>query len=156
MAHPHLLTRALGPDAARDGAFACYVHKGAAEFAILGRLNQAAKLRRQCLLPVTNPQHRHAKGEYSIRCARAFAFGHAGRPARQNNAARRKGADAFFGRVIEGPNFAINAGFPHAAGNQLRHLATEIEDQHMIVPGGEVVRFRGHVGLHHKPRLRAS
>ena len=46
MAHPHLLTRALGPDAARDGAFIRHLHKGAAEFAVIGRLNQAAKLRR--------------------------------------------------------------------------------------------------------------
>ena len=64
------------------------------------------------------------------------ALVHAGRPAGQDDAARREGADARLGGVAEGPDLAIDAGFAQAARDQLRHLAAEVEDQHVVVPGG--------------------
>ena len=66
-------------------------------------------------------------------------------------AARREGADA---RGIGGerPDLAINAALAQAAGDQLRHLAAEIEDQDALGFGGDVwhgggVRLQGRDAL---------
>ena len=61
----------------------------------------------------------------------AFALGDRGRPARQDDRARREIADlSLVDR--EGVDLAVDAAFAHAARDQLGYLAAEIEDQNAV------------------------
>lgn len=55
----------------------------------------------------------------------------AGRATRQNNATWIEFADLFVCRR-EGPDFAVNAAFAHAAGDKLRYLASEIQNEDAV------------------------
>ena len=77
---------------------------------MVGPLHHAAELRRHGLLAVADAHHRQAQAEHGVRRPGALALIHAGRPAGQDDALRREGADAVLGRVAEGPDLAIDAG----------------------------------------------
>ncbi len=156
MRHPHLFARAWRPHTLRDGAFAGHVHEGAAEFAMVRSLDDAAQLRGHGLLPVAYAHHRHAQGEDAVGCAGAAALVHRGRPAGQDDAPRGEGADARLGCVVVGPDLAIDAGFAQAPRDQLRHLAPEIQDQDVVVAGGGGSGGVGHGGVKHGAPSRAS
>ncbi len=64
----------------------------------------------------------------------------------EDDSARAETADEFVGD-IRGMDFAVDPGFPNAAGDQLRDLGSEIEDQDSIVghveAGDESLKVRG-------------
>ena len=77
---------------------------------------------------VTDSEHRTAKIEHLVGDIRRILLVETGRSAGKNYPARIHRAD-FFGREVERMDFAIHVGFAHAARNQLRVLAAEIENQ---------------------------
>lgn len=88
----------------------------------------ATQLHRHGLHAVAHAQHRHAGVEHVVRGARAAGFGGAFRAAGEDNAAWVEFADLLFANV-PGPQFAVNADFAHAAGDQLGVLRTEVQYQ---------------------------
>src|SRR5919109_1754802 len=108
-------------------------------FALSGTGHAAAKLMGEQLHPITNPQQRDAGierrwvGEW---CAIAV---HAGWPAGENQRSWMAGLDAFPGRRSR-DQFAIDARFPHPAGDQLAVLRAEVQHQHQL-------RIRPHPSL---------
>jgi len=134
VAHPDLVLLALGPDALEQGAVLGHLDEGAAEFAVVGGFDLAAGLGDHGLFAVTNTEHgqaAHGRGRVEQGLGRPGCrlLMDGGRPARQNHALGAEGLDEGFVDGVEGVNFAVNAGFPHPARNQLRHLGAEIDDQ---------------------------
>jgi len=121
MAHPNLVLLALVPEALGQGAVVLQFDEGASEFLMVGGLDLAAQLRANCLLAVTDAEHRHRQGEDFVRRARRVAAGDRGRPTGQDD---RRGIESLDPRRvdIEGKDLAIDAAFAHTAGDQLRHL----------------------------------
>ncbi len=137
MAHPHLLARALFPQAVEEIAIRGDFEKGAAEFAVIGGRDASPQLRAHGLLAIADAEHRHAQLEHRLRRARRLRHMHRGRPARQNHRPGAEGLEPGFVHG-EGVNLAIDAAFAHPPRDELGHLAAEIEDQDLV--GG----WRGH------------
>src|SRR5215472_4080511 len=131
VAHPYLLASAFWPQTVEEPALGRDVDKGAAEFLVLAQRDLAAQLRAHRLHAVANAEHRHPEPKDDLGRARRGGFGQRGRPARQYDCTRRKIADALLGDR-ERMDLAVNAVLAHAAGDQLRDLAAEIEDQNLI------------------------
>jgi hypothetical protein len=143
VAHPHLF--ALGPHAFEQRAVFCYVDIGAAEFPVIRAFDLAAGLRHHGLLAVADAQDRQAHIEQRRVRPRSAVVGHGTRPAGQDQAFRLKGLDIGLGGGLERVDFAIDAGFAHAPGDQLRHLRAEVDDQNAF--GVKVRCGNGHGGL---------
>ena len=133
VAHPDLLAGTGAPDAFENRAGLLHLDVGAAEFLVVGAFDLAAKLLDHRLLAVANAEQRQSEIEYEFRRARGIGFGHAGRAAGENNTLRREALYAFLGRLVERPDFAVNAVFAKAPGDELRDLRAEIEDQDAVV-----------------------
>src|SRR5215472_1429639 len=131
MAHPHLLAPALGPQPLEQPAFVHDVDEGAAEFLVIAQRYSAAELRAHRLHAVTDAQHRHAEPEDDLRRARRGRLCQRSGAARQDDPARCKVAQPIFGHC-ERMDLAINAALAHTAGDELRDLAAEIEDQDAV------------------------
>ena len=118
---------------------------GMAELALVRGFGGAAKLRRHRLHAVADPEQRQPAVEHLARRGRgARQRGRFG-PAGQDDALRAEGRD-LRRVVIPGPDFAVHADLAHAAGDQLRVLRAEVEDQDLV--GVEVgVRLLGHRGV---------
>ena len=67
--------------------------------------------------------------------AGGIGFGHGGGPAGEDDAFRREVLQRGFGDAVEGLDFAVDAGFAHAPGDQLGDLGTEINDQQTVAHG---------------------
>ena len=141
VAHPHLLARAFLPKAGEQRAIVGDVEEGAAEFAMIRGRDAAAQLRAHRLLAIADAEHRHAELEHRIGRARAGILGHRGRAAGEDHRFRREGGDLLGIHQVEGMDLAIDAAFAHAARDELRHLAAEIEDENAVGGGG------GHFGI---------
>ena len=149
VAHPHLLAPALVPDALEQHAVVRQIDERAAELAMVRALHLAAQLVAHGLHAVADAEDRHAGLEHRLRRARRGALGQAGRPARQDDAARPPGGDPV--RVgVERPDLAIDAGLAQAAGDELGDLAAEVQDQHALGGerggGGGIRQGIGHAG----------
>ena len=136
VAHPHLVALADAPQPVEQGAILGHGEEGAAELAAAlaigaARLDRAAKLVAHDLLAVADAEDRELAVEQSLRGARAAFLGHAGGRAGEDDAARRKPFERRLG-IVEGRDLAIDAGFAHAAGDKLGHLAAEIDDQDRV------------------------
>jgi hypothetical protein len=66
-------------------------------------------------------------------------------PPRQDHGLGRKSAQELGRNRVEGVDLAINAQLAKAAGDQLRDLAAEVDDQQaLVVRGGDLGRVKGH------------
>ena len=131
VAHPHLRALALGPQPVEQQAVVENVDKRAAELLVLAQRDAAAQFVAHRLHAVTNAEHRNTEAEDDVGGARGGALSDRGRPARQDDRARSEIADRPLGdskRV----DLAIDTALAHAARDQLRHLAAEIENQDAI------------------------
>ena len=128
VAHPHLVGFADAPQPVEQGAVIDHLDEGAAEFAVVGRRDHSAKLVRHRLLAVADRQDRQAGIEEVLRRARAVFPHHRRRTARQDDPLGLQPLERFVGG-IERRDLAIDAGLAHAARDQLRHLAAEIDDE---------------------------
>ena len=131
MAHPDGITTSDFPETVKQRAGLLDLDIGAAEFGGVTTLDDTAELSRQCLLAVADAEDRHIVLEYDLRRARTAFRGHR---------SRTTGEDDAFGleflergvRVLEGVDFAVDAGFANATRDQLRHLAAEIDDENAV------------------------
>ena len=128
MAHPDLVLLAHFPQAVEQRAFILDLDEGAAEFATVAAAHRAAELVHQRLLAVADAKQRAAALEDGIGNAWAVLVEHRGRGSREDYAHRVHPLEGFF-RGVEGCDFGVDAGLPHAAGDQLGHLAAEVDDQ---------------------------
>src|SRR5208282_4731540 len=104
-------------------------YQGCGSVFALSRANAARPhVLRDHIQAVADSEHRTAQIEHLIGDIRRILLVETGRSAGKNYPARIHRAD-FFGRQVERMDFAIHAGLAHAARNQLRVLAAEIEDQ---------------------------
>ena len=103
-----------------------------AEFALVGGFGRATQLRGHGLHAVADAQDRQAAVEHLLRRARRAVQRGRFRAARQDDALGAERGD--LGRVVvPGPDFAVHPDLADAAGDQLRVLRAEVEDQDLVV-----------------------
>ena len=131
MAHPDLIALARRPDAFEQRARRRDRKEGAAELAVVAALDLAAELLGHRLLAVADAEHRHARRENGIGCPRRTVLGDGRRSAGHNHGFRLELGERL-GGVLEGMDFRIDAGFAHASRDELRHLASKIDDENGV------------------------
>ena len=109
---------------------------GVAELAFARTFDLAAQLLRHGLHAVADAQNRYAELEHALRRAPVLGLVNRVRTARKDDAPGLEFADERLAD-IERVQLAIHLLFAHAAGNQLRDLRAEIEDEDLLV---------GHIG----------
>jgi len=109
---------------------------GAAEFGgAMTAFDLAAQAMHHHLLAVADPQDRHAQLEdRGGRHRRAFGEDRGG-PARKDHGFRGEIPQEGVVHALERVDFAIDVQLAQAAGDQLRHLAAEIDDQKAVMMG---------------------
>ncbi len=139
MAHPDLFA-VIGEPAVEQGQrIPRRGHEGAAKLgsaAAAGNLaafDRAAQILHHDLLPVTDTEDRHAEriGRFR-RSGAALAgdrIGAAGKDDRLGGKRRQK----IIGDILIGVDFAIDVQLAQAAGNKLRYLAAEVDDQKAVM-----------------------
>ena len=120
------------PNPLEESACLQHLGLGAAEFAFVSRRDFAAELRRHHLLAVADAEDGHSRVEERIRGARCVFIVDGGWAAREDHGFRRKFREGLGGALI-GDDLAIDARLTDAAGDQLRHLRAEIDDQNLVV-----------------------
>ena len=128
VAHPHGVAVALGPEALEQRAVGGDVELGAAELAVVAAFDPAAHLRHHRLLAVADAEHGQAGLEHPVGRARGAELGDAGGPARQDHGLGLQPLEGVLG-AVEGHDLGVDALLAHAPGDQLRHLAAEIDDE---------------------------
>ena len=128
MAHPHLVLLADFPQTVEQRRGRDDVDEGAAELLLVGGHDLAAQLLVERLLAVADAEQRQAAVEHHLRRARAIGSRDRCRTAREDHALRLQPLECVLGGV-ERRDLAIDAGFAHAARDQLRHLAAEVDDE---------------------------
>ena len=134
-----------------------------AELPVARGFHVTAELRCHGLHAVTDAEQRHARLEHRVRRANFLRVLHGLRTAGEDDAPRRERGQ-LRGIDVEGTDLAVHPCLAHAAGDELRVLGTEIEDQDPIrvdVRGrlacGEGRRCRGRVhGLRSVARAAVS
>ena len=102
--------------------------EGAAELAVVAALDLAAELDAHRLLAIADAEHRHAGLEDDLRRARAADLDGRGGAAGEDDRLRLDAPERLVGR-LERDDLGIDAGLAHAPGDQLGHLAAEIDDE---------------------------
>ncbi len=136
VAHPDLLPVARLPHAVEQGRGLLDQKLGAAELAVVARLDRAAELLGHGLLAVADAQDGHLGGEDGGVGRGRGALDHRGRAAREHDGL---GVELFQRGLVdrlEGVDFAVDPGFAQAAGDQLGDLGTKIDDQQTVGHGG--------------------
>src|SRR5271166_5711610 len=95
-------------------------------------LDLAAKLLCERLLAVADGEDRNAALEDRLRRARAAGFRNRGRPAGEDDRLRPQPLERLR-RLRERTDLTIDAGLPHPARDQLRHLGAEVDDEDDVV-----------------------
>lgn len=131
VAHPHVQQRFAGRadgvfDVAQQRALVDDFHLRVAELAFVGALHMATQLHRHGLHAVAHAQHRHAGVEHVVRGARAAGFGGAFRPP-DRMMPLGLNSRICASLTSQAAQFAVNADFAHAAGDQLSVLRTEVQ-----------------------------
>ncbi len=120
MAHPYRFVPTGVTETFEQRRFVCDDDIGATELAGMTTFDAATQLLAHRHLAVADTKDGHAHLEHLFGCARATFFVHAAGSAREDDGAR------FFGqrgvRLVERNDLAIDAGFAHAAGDQLSDL----------------------------------
>ena len=109
---------------------------GAAELAVVARLDRAAELLGHGLLAVADAQDGHLGGEDGGVGRGRGALDHRGRAAREHDGLGVELLQRGLVDRLEGVDFAVDPGFAQAAGDQLGDLGTKIDDQQTVGHGG--------------------
>ena len=128
VAHPHLVAFTHLPQPVEQHAGLGHGQERATEFARIARFHRAAQLVAHHLLAITDAKDRQSAVKQHLRRTGAAVFGYAGRGSRQDDALGLHPVKRRLGRV-ERRDFGIDPGLAYAAGDQLGHLAAEIDDQ---------------------------
>ena len=91
----------------------------------------AAELFRHGLHAVADAEYRYAQGKDEVRRTWCVGEGDGFRPSRKDDAARGELADIGF-VAIPGVDFAVDADFPDTAGDELRVLGAEVQDEDFL------------------------
>ncbi len=135
MAHPDRMALADCPRVLEQAARPLHLDVGAAELAMVPALDLAAELGRHGHLAVADAEHGNTGVEDQLRGARGAFLVHRFRPAGEDHRFRLHLLERGF-RLLERHDLAIDALLAHAAGNQLRHLAAEIDNQNLVMGRG--------------------
>ncbi|PAV71363.1 hypothetical protein WR25_00005 [Diploscapter pachys] len=123
---------ALGPQAVEQAAAGLHVDEGLPELAtVAGDDDVAAQLRGHDLLAVTDAEDRQTGIEEALRHARAVLGRDRGRTTGQDDAGRLDPVEGLVGG-LEGRDLRIDPSLSHPAGDELRDLAAEIDDENAV------------------------
>jgi hypothetical protein len=141
VAHPHLQHAvAFGGrevlDALQQARVAACAHLRVAELAMAARLDLAAELHRHREHAVADAEHRHAEFPDRLRCAQVLRFVGRRVASRQDDRLRPERADELAADVVR-MDLAEDVRLADAPRDQLRDLGAEIEDQDLVVHGGQ-------------------
>ncbi len=133
VAHPHIDARIaiVVGQAAEQRVVRHQFDFGVAELAGVGGFGGAAQLRGQGLHAVADAENRQAGIEHLLRRLRRARQRGGFRTTGKNDALGAELRD-FLGIMIPGPDFAVDANFADAAGDQLGVLRAEIEDEDFV------------------------
>ena len=134
MAHPYRSLLADLEHAFEQRRLVDDLQLGAAEFAGMPAFDHPAEGSHHGLLAIADAEHRYAGIEQRLRRARRARLVHAGRPAGEDDGAGLAFGQRGFGLVVR-HDLRIDTRLAHAPGDELRHLAAEIDDQHAVVLG---------------------
>ena len=133
VAHPDLLVT-LGEPTFQNRQLVLRRHKGAPELCrAMARLNLAAQLMHHHLLAITDAQNRNAQIENLLRGTRRSLAGHTIRPPGKDHSFGRHLAHHFHGHILIWVDFTIDIQLAQTTGNQLRHLATKVDNKQAVV-----------------------
>ena len=132
MAHPDLLLLAL-EQSVEERVSLHTLDIGPAKLAAGAAFDPAAQLVHHDLLAVADAKHRNAGRKDRRIGHRGTLPVHAGRPAREDDRLRSVSLQESGIDLVERVNFAIDAAFAQAPGDELRHLAAEVDDQGALV-----------------------
>ena len=138
VAHPHGVALALLPHVLEQRRVAGDLQLGAAELAMVPALHAAAHLRHHGLLAVADAEHRQARLEHPVGGARRAELGDAGGAAGQDHGLGLEALQRVLG-AVEGHDLGVDALLAHAPGDQLRHLAAEVDDEDGVGHASEVI-----------------
>jgi hypothetical protein len=130
--HPHGLAAALRPDAVEHRALVGHLDQRAAELADGAGLDPAAELLHHRLLAVADAQHRHPRRQQRRVGARRVRLDDRRRAAGEDYGARREPGEERRIDLGAWVDLAVDAGLAHPPGDQLRHLAAEINDENAV------------------------
>ena len=152
MAHPDLFAPVEKPAGQKVDALGPVLHVGAAEFGgAFSTQDLAAQHLHHHLLAVADAQDRHAKLEDACGRTGGALVDHAGRTAREDHRLGGEVVEEGVGDVLERVDFAIDVELAQAAGDQLRDLAAEIDDQQAFVMAGGIGHMRHGRGIGRVP-----
>lgn len=118
---------------------------GVAELTLRAAFDAAAELLGHRLHAVADAENRNAGFEHGLAGLVVAFFIGAHVRAGKNDALRVVFADEFRRHVV-GMNFTVDVGFAHAAGDELGHLAAEVENEDAVVRHVSVVRVEKEIG----------
>ena len=107
---------------------------GAAELAMMAAFHPAAHLRHHGLLAVADAEHGQPGLEHPVGRPGRAELGDAGRAAGEDHGLRLQPLQGLVG-LVERHDLGVDALLAHAPGDQLRHLAAEIDDEDGIGHG---------------------
>src|SRR5438105_15440327 len=110
-------------------------HFGITKLAYAAAFDAAAELGRHRLHAVADAEHRSALRPNGCRRARCVALRDAVWSAGKHDAARREGAYEIIAHIV-GMDLAVDVQLAKTAGDQLRVLRTEVEDQYPAMRRG--------------------
>ena len=145
MAHPDLVLLADRPQAVEQCRGGDDVDEGPAELALVRSDHLPAQLLVERLLAVADAEEGQAAFEEDFRRSRAALLDDRRRSARKDDALGLEPPERFLGSV-ERRDFRVDAGLADAPGDELRHLAAEVDDENgfavTIVEGWVVMAGR--------------
>jgi hypothetical protein len=121
-------------DVAQQGRMPMGPHLCIAELARPRRLDPTAELLGHGLHPIADPEHRDAQIEHPRGRRDLWGGGNGLGPPREHDATRGEGPEHLV-RAIVGVDLAIDPRFADAAGDELRVLGAEVEDQDPVAVG---------------------
>ena len=134
MAHPHRIALADLPHAVEQRRGFLDVDLGPAELGRMAALDDAAELHGRRLLAVADGKNGQAAVEHALRGTRRAFRRHRSGAAGQHDRLRLEARHRRLG-LIERHDFRVDARLAHPAGDELGHLAAEVDDQDGIGHG---------------------
>ena len=150
MAHPDDLAVADLAQAGQKRRLPLDADLGPAELAVMAALDPPAHLGAEGHLTIADAQDGHAELEDAGGDRRAVVLVHAGRAAGQDHRLRGEGVQHGLDAVV-GVDLAIDPALAKPPGDELGHLAAEVDDQDAFMDGGG-----GHSGVLPSARARTA
>ena len=137
MAHPDLFATVLVPSFKDRQLVFRRRYKGPSEFrgSMLARFDPSAQVVHHDLLSVTDAKDRNTHLIGRLRWSRAAFAHHAVGAAGENDRLRLEFLQERLGDILIGVDFTIDVQLAQATGDQLGHLAAEVDDEKAVMLG---------------------